>query len=71
MQVPFVVEVADAVPSNDLTQWGQMNECSLDVASGRLVIDGCTDYFPDAARTKVPPLALSGPYLLSKPRLAE
>jgi hypothetical protein len=30
-------------------------ECSIDVASGRIVVAGCTDYFADAARLQVAP----------------
>ena len=29
---------------------GQINECDLAIMSGRAVIAGCTDYFPDAQR---------------------
>jgi hypothetical protein len=32
-----------------------VNECTLDVQSGRIVIAGCTDYFPTAARIEVSP----------------
>ncbi len=32
-----------------------MTEASTDVPSGRIVIAGCTDYFPDARRIDVPP----------------
>jgi len=35
--------------------WDQVDECSLHVSSGRIVVAGCTDYFPDAARVVVPP----------------
>lgn len=55
MDVPVVVEIADERPDDDVADWDQVNECSLDVASGRIVIAGCTDYFPDAARILVPP----------------
>jgi hypothetical protein len=58
MTVPVVVEVADTQPDEDMTEWDQVNECSLEVQSGRIVIAGCTDYFPDAARIEVSP----GPY---------
>jgi hypothetical protein len=51
--VPVTVEVAEAAPSEDLSQWEQVNECSIDLPSGRLVIAGCTDYFPDAARMEL------------------
>jgi hypothetical protein len=33
----------------------QVHECSLSVPSGRLVIAGCTDYLPTAARIPVQP----------------
>ena len=55
MVVPVLVEVGDGPSAEDFGQWDQINECSIDVPSGRLVIAGCTDYFPDAARIEVPP----------------
>ena len=56
MQVPVVVEVADTEPAvDDMSQWDQINECSIEVHSGRIVVAGCTDYFPDAARIEVSP----------------
>jgi hypothetical protein len=33
---------------------GQINECDLAITSGRAVIAGCTDYFPDAQRLDLP-----------------
>jgi len=53
--VPVDVEVLDAPPVDDVAEWDRVNECSLDVPSGRLVVAGCTDYFPDAARIAVVP----------------
>src|SRR5579864_2299043 len=58
MTVPVVVEIGYGVPDDDGGKWDQINECSINVPSGRLVIAGCTDYFPDAARVELPP----GPY---------
>lgn len=56
MKVPVVVEVADNEPADDdVKAWDQVNECSVEVPSGRIVVAGCTDYFPDAARIEVPP----------------
>jgi hypothetical protein len=55
MTVPVVVELSDTEPVEDTTTWDQVNECTLDVQSGRIVIAGCTDYFPDAARIEVSP----------------
>jgi hypothetical protein len=53
--VPVVVEITDSKPDDDLNRWDQVTECSIEVTSGRLVVAGCTDYFPDAARIDVPP----------------
>ena len=55
MNVPVTVEILDVEPDSDLDSWDHVTECSLDVPTGRLVIAGCTDYFPDAARIEVPP----------------
>jgi len=53
--VPVVVEIADGEPDDAMDGWDQVTECSIEVASGRLVVAGCIDYFPDAARIEVPP----------------
>jgi hypothetical protein len=58
MDVPVIVEIVDAAPDVDTSDWDQVNECSIDIPSGRIVIAGCTDYFPDAARIELSP----GPY---------
>jgi hypothetical protein len=55
MTVSVDVEVHDAEPKETFDDWDQVNECSLNVDSGRIVIAGCTDYFPKAARIVVPP----------------
>ncbi len=55
MTVPVTVEIRDGEPNDDPTPWDQINECTLEVPSGRIVVAGCTDYFPDAARIEVPP----------------
>jgi len=53
MDVPVVVEIAEKPPDDDLMAWDQVNECSIDAPSGRLVVAGCSDYFPDAARIEL------------------
>jgi hypothetical protein len=53
--VPVVIEIADGKPDDNMNSWDQVTECSMEVASGRLVVAGCTDYFPDAARIEIPP----------------
>jgi hypothetical protein len=55
MDVPVVVEIHDQEPYDDSSEWDHAVEASLDVISGRLVIAGCTDYFPDAIRIEVAP----------------
>jgi hypothetical protein len=52
--VPVEVVVLDGPPSDDFVPWDRVNECTLEVPSGRIAIAGCTDYFPDAARLSVP-----------------
>jgi hypothetical protein len=55
MTVPVTVQVTDKQPHDDLEDWDQVNECSLNVSSGQIVVAGCTDYFPEAARISVTP----------------
>jgi len=55
MDVQVSVEVLASEASVDLNQWDHVVECTLNVGSTRLVIAGCTDYFPDAARIPVSP----------------
>src|SRR6516164_4581776 len=53
MDVPVVVEIRDREPGDDSSEWDHVVEASLEVKSGRTVIAGCTDYFPDAMRIPV------------------
>ena len=53
MTVHVTIEVHDGEPEKDFALWEQINECSIDVPSGKIVVAGCTDYFPDAARISV------------------
>ncbi|HEX3506070.1 MAG TPA: hypothetical protein VHU22_22025 [Xanthobacteraceae bacterium] len=55
MDVPVRVEIHEHEPNNDPSEWNQIVEASLDVASGRIVVAGCTDYFPDAMRIAITP----------------
>lgn len=55
MFVPVTVDVLDALPDLELSKWDHVVECDIEVPSGRLVVAGCTDYFPDAARIRVTP----------------
>ncbi len=55
MDIPVIVEIHDTEPEDELNQWSHVTGCSIEVSSGKIVIAGCTDYFPDAARIEVPP----------------
>ena len=55
MDVPVILEVHDKKPQDDLDDWDYVVEASIEVMSGRLVIAGCTDYFPEAIRIEVLP----------------
>ena len=53
--VPVTLEVHDSQPNDDFSDWDKVNECSIEILSGTVVILGCTDYFPEAARVQVKP----------------
>ncbi len=55
MDVSVSVELLPNAPSADLDKWDVVNECSIEVPTGRIVIAGCTDFFPDAARIPLQP----------------
>ncbi|SEM47087.1 hypothetical protein SAMN04488505_104489 [Chitinophaga rupis] len=57
MHVPVTVKIFDSEPEMiaDNEHIAQINECSLETDTGRLVLAGCTDYFPDALRIEVTP----------------
>jgi hypothetical protein len=58
VDVPVTIAVLERDPGLDAHSFDQVVECSIAVESGAIVAAGCTDYFPDAARIKIP----SGPY---------
>jgi hypothetical protein len=55
MDVPVTLEIHDVAPDDDFATWDHVVEANLDVASGRIAIAGCTDYFPDAMRVELAP----------------
>ncbi len=55
MEVPVLVVIHDFRPEIDFSSSDHVVEASLQVDTGRIVIAGCTDYFPDAARIEVDP----------------
>jgi hypothetical protein len=36
-------------------EWDHITTASLQIDTGRIVVAGCTDYYPDAARIEVAP----------------
>jgi hypothetical protein len=58
VDLPVTIAVLEREPLLDADRFDQVLECSIAVESGAIVAAGCTDYFPDAARIKIPP----GPY---------
>jgi len=51
MTVPVTIEVRTGPPAfDDFGEWDRINECSISIPSGRLVVAGCSDYLPDAPR---------------------
>ncbi len=55
MDVPVSIEVLEHPGAVDFEEWEHVVECSLVVESGRIVVAGCTDYFPEASRIHVKP----------------
>ena len=54
MDAPVSVKVFAAEPLlAERADIGQVNECDLEITSGKAVIAGCTDYFPDAQRVEL------------------
>ena len=55
MEVPVTLEVLTSEPPLDVVAYDHIVEGSLSVSGRNLVIAGCTDYFPEAARIQIEP----------------
>lgn len=55
MTMPVTVSICEARPNIGDAGFERINECAIQIDTGRLVIAGCTDHFPDAARIAVAP----------------
>lgn len=53
--VPVSIEFHDSEPILELEKYSRVNECSLAVTSNKLILAGCTEYLPDAARIETEP----------------
>jgi hypothetical protein len=54
VDVPVTISIFEREPVFDPEKFDQVVECSVAVESGSIVAAGCTDYFPDAMRIKIP-----------------
>ncbi|MFJ3723223.1 hypothetical protein ACIPYQ_11705 [Streptomyces sp. NPDC090045] len=52
--VDVTIDLLPGRPDDDSDAFDHVVEASLNLASGRLVVLGCTDYIPDAARFDMP-----------------
>jgi hypothetical protein len=55
VEVPVEIILEQSEPPLDEARWDHVIECDLAVPTGRLVVAGCMDYFPDAVRLPVRP----------------
>ncbi|MFC3500118.1 hypothetical protein ACFOOK_03940 [Micromonospora krabiensis] len=55
VNVAVTLEVLEAAPEDDSAVFDHVVEASLQISSGRLVLMGCTDYEPEAARFEIAP----------------
>jgi hypothetical protein len=56
MNVPVTIKIFDKEPEfliDSENTFGQINECDIEVKSGKIVVAGCTDYFPEAKRIEL------------------
>jgi len=53
--VPVSVSVDSRLPNLNPQEWDRINHTTLACDTGRIVVAGCTDYFPDAKRLEVQP----------------
>lgn len=54
-KVPVFIEILENKPTLSIREWDQIIEAPLQIDTGRIVVAGCTDYFPDALRLHVAP----------------
>lgn len=54
VDVPVTISILEREPVFDPEEFDQVVECSVAVESGSIVAAGCTEYFPDAMRIKIP-----------------
>jgi hypothetical protein len=55
MTVPVSVAIHESRPTISAEEWDHITTASLQIDTGRIVVAGCKDYYPDAARIEVAP----------------
>jgi len=55
VDVTVEIEILNAPPSIDLSEWDHAVEASINIPSGKLVVMGCTGHLPDSTRIEVKP----------------
>lgn len=55
MTVPVSVSVHESRPKISEEAWDHITTASLKIDTGRIVVAGCTEFYPDAARIEVAP----------------
>ena len=55
MNVPVHISISSDLPALNPKDWDKINRATLACDTGRIVVAGCTDYFPDAKRLQVSP----------------
>ena len=53
--VPVSIEILDSSPHLDLDDWDHLVECAILIKNNSIVVAGCTDYVPEAARIDIAP----------------
>jgi len=53
MEVPVEIVINEKEPIDNIDEYDKINECSIEIKSEKIVIAGCTDYFPEAERIKM------------------
>ena len=55
MSVPVRITIDSQLPDLEPSEWDRINRAALVCNTGRIVVAGCTDYFPSAKRIEVAP----------------
>lgn len=51
--VPVTIEIRESAPSCNFDECDMVNECCIEIPSGKLAVMGCTDTLPQAVRIEL------------------